>query len=86
MAQAGIRDLRDHLSHYLDRVREGEELIVTDRGRPIARITPVAVPRPYDRLVAEGLIEPPATRRRTRPTDRVQASDRVSTLVASQRR
>ncbi|MGH8902079.1 MAG: type II toxin-antitoxin system Phd/YefM family antitoxin [Egibacteraceae bacterium] len=29
--EVGIRELRDHLSRYLDRVRDGDELVVTDR-------------------------------------------------------
>ena len=31
MAEAGIRDLRNNLSKFLERVRDGEELVVTDR-------------------------------------------------------
>jgi prevent-host-death family protein len=42
VAEAGIRSLRDHLSHYLARVREGEELTITDRGKAIAKIVPVS--------------------------------------------
>lgn len=42
MADVGIRELRDHLSRYLERVQAGEELTVTDRGRPIARLVPIA--------------------------------------------
>ncbi|MDQ3988657.1 MAG: type II toxin-antitoxin system prevent-host-death family antitoxin, partial [Actinomycetota bacterium] len=34
--QVGVRELRDQLSSYLDRVRHGEQIEVTDRGRPIA--------------------------------------------------
>lgn len=86
MAEAGIRALRDQLSQYLDRVRAGEELIVTDRGKAIARIVPIASPRPFDRLVREGLIElAPATTRR-RPDRRVKARGAVSDLVSAQRR
>lgn len=86
MAGVGIRELRDHLSRYLDRVRDGEELTVTDRGRAIARVVPVAQPRAYDRLVAEGLIEPASTTARTRPEHRIEADSPVSDLVADQRR
>ncbi|MCJ7672194.1 MAG: type II toxin-antitoxin system prevent-host-death family antitoxin, partial [Acidimicrobiia bacterium] len=32
--EVGVRDLKNNLSRYLDRVKEGEEVIVTDRGRP----------------------------------------------------
>ena len=86
MAEAGIRVLRDHLSRYLERVQAGEELTVTDRGRPIARLIPVDMPRPFDRLVAEGLVTPAVTRDRHRPQTRVVADGRVSELVVEQRR
>lgn len=45
----GIRDLRDHLSAYLERVKAGEVITVTEHGRPIARLVPNAA-RP-DRLL-----------------------------------
>lgn len=86
MAETGIRDLRNRLSHYLDRVRAGEELTITDRGRAIARITPVDAPRTFDRLVDEGLIRPAQQRRRSLPERRIAARGTVSDLVADQRR
>lgn len=86
MAKAGIRDLRDNLSSYLARVRSGEHLTVTDRGRAVARIIPIDHPRPYDRLVASGVIERAPATTRTRPTNRVEADGSVSELVADQRR
>jgi len=86
MTETGIRDLRDHLSRYLERVRAGEELTVTDRGRPVARLVPVDSASTFDRLVAEGLVMPAATRGRSRPTTPVAADGPVSELVAEQRR
>lgn len=85
MAEAGIRDLRDHLSRYLERVQAGEELIVTDRGRPVARLIPVDPAHPFERLVAEGIIEPAVSRHRARPAARIAAGP-VSDLVSEQRR
>ena len=41
MVEPGVRDLRDHLSRYLERLQAGEELTVTDRGRPVSRLVPV---------------------------------------------
>ncbi len=38
----GVRELRQHASVYLHRVQAGETLIVTDRGRPVAVVTPTA--------------------------------------------
>ncbi|HOU12312.1 MAG TPA: type II toxin-antitoxin system prevent-host-death family antitoxin [Anaerolineae bacterium] len=36
----GIRALKTQLSHYLQRVKGGESLIITERGMPIGRIVP----------------------------------------------
>ncbi len=36
----GIRQLRDRLTHYLGRVRRGRQLIITDRGEPVALLLP----------------------------------------------
>lgn len=57
----GVRELRQNLSVYLARVMAGEELTVTARGRPVARLTPL-VPRQgrmLDALVAQGLATAP---------------------------
>jgi prevent-host-death family protein len=56
--EAGIRDLRDNLSRYLEQVRQGEEVIVTDHGKAVARLVPLAQPRRIDQLIAEGRITP----------------------------
>ena len=53
--RVGVRELRQNLSVYLERVIAGERLEVTDRGNPVAMLIPV---RPgatlVERLVAEG--------------------------------
>jgi prevent-host-death family protein len=36
----GVRELRQNLSRYLERVRAGENLTVTERGRVVARLVP----------------------------------------------
>ena len=38
MAEVGIRELRDHLSKYLEEVQQGNDVVVTDRGRAIATV------------------------------------------------
>lgn len=43
MPQVGVRELKNQLSRYLKRVQAGEELIVTERGRTVARIVPAGV-------------------------------------------
>lgn len=42
MNRVAISELKAKLSEYLEAVRAGEEVIVTDRGRPVARISPVS--------------------------------------------
>lgn len=50
----GIRDLRDHLSAYLDRVKAGESLTITDHGKPIARIVGASLPPRLIEMIARG--------------------------------
>ena len=38
MISAGIKDVKNNLSRLLARVKAGEEVLITERGRPIARI------------------------------------------------
>ena len=39
-ARVGVRELRQNLSKYLDRVKAGEDLVVTEHGREVARLVP----------------------------------------------
>jgi prevent-host-death family protein len=57
--RVGVRELRQNLSVYLDRVKAGERLEVTEHGRPVALLVPL--PPAEDqiaRLVAEGKMIP----------------------------
>jgi prevent-host-death family protein len=60
MERIGVRELRQHASRYLARVRAGETIEVTDRGRPVARLVPVRAETWQD-LVDAGRVIPPAT-------------------------
>ena len=42
---AGIREARQNLSALLDEVRKGREIVLTERGRPVAKLVPVGRPR-----------------------------------------
>jgi prevent-host-death family protein len=84
--EVGIRELRAGLSRWLDRVRAGEELIVTDRGAPVAKVSPIDQRRSFDRLVAAGLVTPPPPRAARRRPEPMRAANAVSDLVADQRR
>lgn len=66
-ARVGVRELRQNLSVYLDRVKAGETLEVTQHGQPVAQLGP----RPMrhvsivDQLIAEGRITPATLDHRT---------------------
>ncbi len=38
MIHAGIREVKNNLSQFLARVKAGEEILITKRGKPVARI------------------------------------------------
>ena len=54
----GIRELKAKLSQYVERAAAGEEIVVTDRGKPVARLTTYVGDTAFDRGVEEGWIEP----------------------------
>lgn len=84
--EVGVRDLKNNLSRYLDRVQDGEEVIVTDRGRPVARLS--SLDQPADRLadlIAAGVVRPARRARRKPPARRIEPKGSVSELVAEQR-
>ena len=41
MSAVGIKELKNRLTHYLRRTKAGEEVIVTERGKPIALLQPI---------------------------------------------
>ncbi len=56
-SRAGIRELRQHLSRYVDRVRAGETIDVTDHGALVARLVPaVDTASEIATLEARGLV------------------------------
>lgn len=59
-ARVGVRELRQNLSVYLDRVKAGETLEVTEHGQPVARLTPnppkcLSI---VDQMIADGRATP----------------------------
>lgn len=85
LIEVGVRELRNNLSRYLERVRQGEALIVTDRGSAVARVLPIGGERVLDRLIAEGVVAP-ASHSKLRAGAPVKATGTVSDLIAEQRR
>ena len=68
-ARVGVRELRQNLSVYLDRVKAGETLEVTEHGVPVARLGPNPTARLsiIDQMIADGRITPAKGDHRTIP-------------------
>ena len=59
MERIGVRELRQHASRYLDRVKSGETVEVTVRGRLVALLVPPGPARnARERLIADGRLIP----------------------------
>lgn len=62
MKTVNISDLKAKLSSHIQLVRDGEEVLVCDRNKPVARIVPVRLEDQSGqegRLVARGVLVPP---------------------------
>ena len=57
--EVGIRELKAHLSELIGQASAGESIVVTDRGRPVARLVPFSADSAVDRGIDEGWIEAP---------------------------
>ena len=72
-AAVGVRELRQNLSVYLDRVKDGESLQVTEFGRVVALLIPLPAEKlsPFERMVREGrAIAPKGSLKDRRPPQR----------------
>jgi prevent-host-death family protein len=85
--EIGIRDLRNGLSRYLEMVKSGEEITVTEHGRPIARISAASTQSTIDDLIARGIVLAPQ-RPKAAHLDWTPIKSRggVSDILAEQRR
>ena len=82
-----ISMFRADLSRWIERVRAGDEVVLTDRGTPVARLLPIDTAPLLDQLVQRGVLSRPrrADRPVARRTDRVRARGPVADLVSEQR-
>ena len=56
--EVSITDLRANLKSWLGRVRAGEAVVITDRGLPIARLSPIDATDRIEALTAAGILTP----------------------------
>jgi prevent-host-death family protein len=83
LVDVAVTELRARLSDWLERARAGQDVIITDRGIPVARLVGLDSAATLERLTAEGVIGKPAARRpvaapRSRPRHKRSLSDTVS--------
>lgn len=92
MRSVNIAELKNRLSAYLDEVREGEEIIIRDRNRPIAKIVRLNMDDLSEeerKLVARGRMRPaehplPASFW-TMPAPRVSLKRAVAAVIADRK-
>ncbi len=65
MKHVGSYEAKTHLPRLLDTVERGEIIVITRRGRPAARLVPIAGDTPHVRTVIDGFKAYSASRRRT---------------------
>jgi prevent-host-death family protein len=87
MAEVGVAQLRRELRSWIERARAGDEIVVTERGRPVARLSGIDVTPFLDQLTEEGAISPPpgAARPAARGRPRAVASGGVADLITTER-
>ncbi len=79
-----VSELRAHLSDYLDQARAGDEVVITERGVPIARLLGLTAAATLERLAADGIIgratasPRPAASGQPRPRPSRPVADQVS--------
>ena len=81
----GVRELKQHLSEHLRRVAAGEVIRITDRGVPIASLSPIAGGDPLQRGVDEGWIRPPCRTGVIGDHERFAGSTRVLDVLREDR-
>ncbi len=87
-ARVGVRELRQNLSIYLDRVKRGEALTVTEHGQVVAVLAPSSrALSPVEQLIAEGRATPASRSLRSLPPPRrTRGESRPSEAVISEMR
>lgn len=81
-----ITDLRARLADYIERVRQGEELVVVQHGFPVARLSGIDSTPVIERLTRDGVIRRPANpvkitaagRKRVKPSPGPPVSDWIA--------
>lgn len=84
-----MTELRAHLREYIAKCRAGEEVVVTERGVPVARLVGIDKERELiERLTREGVLAPPLSPKKRRATRKgmPRSKQPVSDLISEMRR
>ncbi len=84
MGEVGVRELKQHLSEYLERAARGETVTVTDRGKPKAVLGPIVGRAWIQEGIAEGWVTPPSGGR-LQPVPRLRAKRPVLDVLGEDR-
>ena len=85
--EISVSDLRKGLTTALATAKDGEDVVITERGVPVARLTGVESADLLARLVDDGLISPPAESRAVPRLPQAEAAkDALSSLLGRMRR
>jgi len=83
--EVGVRELRENLAEWLDRAAAGEDILVTERGKPKVRLTQAE--SVLDRLVREGRATAPSEPHDTLPPPiRLPDGISLSDIIIEERR
>jgi prevent-host-death family protein len=93
MSTVGIKELKNRLTEYLRRTKKGEEIIVTERGKPIAVIQPIesverlqTLEAKLAKLAALGLVTLPVRKPRKKLHVVTPSGKPVSETILEERR
>ncbi|MCA1709426.1 MAG: type II toxin-antitoxin system prevent-host-death family antitoxin [Actinobacteria bacterium] len=79
--------MRDNLSKWIARAKRGQDILITERGKPVARLTHVEESPALERLIAKGLVTPARSpKTKIRRNDLIKTKGSISDLVIEQRR
>lgn len=86
--EVGVTELRADLSRWLERVRRGDEIVVTDRGIPVVRLVAVESAARLEALTSQGAIARPTSDSRPRASgrDRPKVRHSLADRIAAERR
>ena len=87
--ETSITELRDNLKATLQQVKKGQDITVTERGRPIARITGPVEDDHLQLLIEQGIVSKPVTPKRPHSQHRHRITPNgapISELVSALRK